>query len=107
MPSTARRLSGRLNAWDRLPVSAETKRRWSRRRSVPTVPGLALKLLEGDLGKISPMWAGWTLNPDTGVMSAPNGDTWTAGRLQAWTYERQLLDSLKRRVMDPLQPRLF
>jgi hypothetical protein len=71
------------------------------------VPGLALKLLEGDLGKISPTWEGWTLNPNTGVMRAPNGDTWTASRLLAWGYELQLLESLKRRVMNPMQPRLF
>lgn len=92
------RLSGDLNPFHRLPVSGETRRRW-RRRGLPPVPALAIKLLEGDLGEISPAWGGWLLQ--AGELLAPNGDRWLPGFLLAWSYERQLLQSLRRQAAEP------
>lgn len=89
----------------RLPVHPETLRRWRRRRRVPPVPALAIRLLQGELGEISPTWRGWRLDGD-GYLVSPEGETWTVPRLNAWAYERQILDDLRRRVAEP-QGRLF
>lgn len=105
------RLLGRLNApgpstpflsrrLALLPISPETRRRWRRRRKVPAVAALALKLLEGELGEISPPWRGWRLDRD-GVLISPAGVRWTPPRLLAWGYERQLLEAYRRRLSEP------
>lgn len=89
----------------RLPVSAETRRRWARRGEVPALAAFAMQLLRGDLGKISQAWDGWQLEGD--VLRAPNGDRWDPDFLQAWAYERQELAELKRRLGRSEQRRLF
>jgi len=79
-----------------LPVNRETARRWRRRRRIPPVPEIALRLrIEGDLGLISPAWAGFRLQGDK--LTTPEGIAWTAGTLLAWHYERQQLADLKQK----------
>ena len=88
-----------------LPVHRETLRRWRRRRRIPPIPLLALRLrLEGDLGLISPAWTGWTLAQ--AQLVSPEGICWTADLLAAWHYERQLLASLQRQAELPKQEKL-
>jgi hypothetical protein len=88
-----------------LPINRETGRRWRRRRRIPPVPYIALKLRhEGDLGLISPRWAGWMLRQDE--LLSPEGVSWNPGRLNAWAYERQELASRRRRAELPEQHRL-
>lgn len=88
-----------------LPVSPETRRRWERAGRMPALAAFALQLLRGDLGKISPAWEGWCLAG--GVLRAPNGDRWDPRFLQAWGYERQELEALRRRLARPEQRVLF
>lgn len=85
-----------------LPVNRETARRWRRRRRVPPVPMLALRLrLEGDLGAISDAWSGWRLAG--GRLTSPEGVAWSCGELNAWQFERQELAQLRRERQSPLQ----
>lgn len=83
----------------KLPVSPVTARRWQRRGQVPALAAFALRLLSGDLGEISQQWRGWVLEGD--VLRAPNGDRWDPRFLQAWGYERQQLEELRRQVAMP------
>lgn len=89
----------------KLPVSAETRRRWQRRGQIPAVAALAAQLLAGELGEISPAWNGWTLQCD--ALHAPNGDLWTPPFLLAWGYQRQELEELRRWRRRPEQYRLL
>ena len=73
-----------------------------RRRRIPPVPDLALRLkLDGDMGMISPAGQGWKLH--SGHLVPPEGVEWICGQIQAWEFERQLLAQFKRERMVPLQ----
>lgn len=79
-----------------LPIHTNTARRWRRRRRVPPVASLMLKVkLEGDLAVISDKWTGWRLVGHK--LYSPEGVEWTAGALNAWAFERQLVAEVKRR----------
>jgi|GEM_PF-6857458 len=112
MRSRTPRRSGRLNPShalggpaNRLPVSAETRRRWRRRGTPPPLAVLALRLLEGELGEISEAWSGWRVRQ--GELVSPEGETWTPGRLTAWVLQLQLLEEYRRRLARPQQWALF
>lgn len=48
----------------------------------------------GDLALISDQWAGWRLVRHR--LYSPEGVEWTVGTLNAWAFERQLLEELMR-----------
>lgn len=105
MATLSARPTSRLNRFHRLPVSPATRRRWGRTHRVPRLASLTVRLLEGELGAIAPEWTGWRIQG--AALVSPEGECWNPGRLQAWLLELQLLDCLKRRLLDPQQPRLF
>ena len=61
-----------------------TARRWIRARSAPSMVIRCLSFLrDGDLGAISPQWAGWKLSMRDGLLYSPEGEKYTPGAVRA------------------------
>jgi hypothetical protein len=75
-----------------------TARRWLKRRSAPRAILLALALLRlGDLGAVSPEWAGWTLRD--GILWSPEGTGFDPGQVRSGPLFEQAASGLRAQLL--------
>lgn len=77
-------------------VDVSTARRWKAGTSRPAQAQLAL--LSGDLGCLSPEWAGWIIR--NGQLVSPEGLCETPGSVRAIPFEKAARSALEARIRE-------
>jgi hypothetical protein len=77
-------------------VSERTARHWRRTRKLPAWALGWLKLMDGDLGRLEPAFAGWRIK--NGALKSPDGWAFHPGEIETVPFRHQQIRALESEI---------